>query len=123
MQHEKLHSLQRIDYFIAVLFMLKETRNAVLPLFLNGKRLVARNFPVFENKRYTINIHFSLQFVELSKLHLVVYFVVLNTVIFEVIIIEELKCTVKKFEKNVIVESCISWTNRLYRMSQNNREH
>ena len=37
--------------------------------------------------------------------------------------IEELKRGVKKIRKNVVFESCNSWTNRLYRMSQNNGDY
>ena len=33
-------------------------------------------------------------------------------------LIKELKCGVKKIRQEVVVESCTSWTNRLYRMSQ-----
>jgi len=34
-------------------------------------------------------------------------------------LIQQLKSSVKKIRESVIVESCTSWTNRLYRMSQN----
>jgi hypothetical protein len=34
-------------------------------------------------------------------------------------LIQELKRAVKKIRKNIVFESCASWTNRLYRMSQN----
>ena len=33
-------------------------------------------------------------------------------------LIQQLKSSVKKIRESVIVESCTSWTNRLYRMSQ-----
>ncbi|CAM4980319.1 unnamed protein product [Rotaria socialis] len=35
-------------------------------------------------------------------------------------LIQQLKSSVKKIRESVVVESCTSWTNRLYRMSQNN---
>jgi hypothetical protein len=38
-------------------------------------------------------------------------------------LIQELKRAVKKNRKNVVFESCNSWTNRLYRMSQNNGDY
>ncbi|CAF1514216.1 unnamed protein product [Rotaria sordida] len=38
-------------------------------------------------------------------------------------LIQELKRAVKKIRKNVVFESCNSWTNRLYRMSQNNGDY
>ncbi len=34
-------------------------------------------------------------------------------------LIQELKRAVKKIRQNIVFESCASWTNRLYRMSQN----
>jgi transposase len=34
-------------------------------------------------------------------------------------LIQQLKSSVKKIRESVVVESCTSWTNRLYRMSQN----
>ena len=42
-----------------------------------------------------------------------------NRVTSKATLIQELKCAVKKIRKNVVFESCASWTNRLYRMSQN----
>ena len=38
-------------------------------------------------------------------------------------LISELKRAVKTIRPNVILESCASWTNRLYRMSKNNGEY
>jgi hypothetical protein len=38
-------------------------------------------------------------------------------------LIQELKRAVKKIRKNVVFESCNAWTNRLYRMSQNNGDY
>ena len=70
--------------------MLKETSNCVRSLFHNGKRLVAQSFSVFVNKEYTLEINFSLQSVDLFTLHRVLYFVVLNRVIFKGIIKEEI---------------------------------
>jgi len=58
--------------------MLKEASNSVRPVLHNGKRLVAQIFSVFESKKYTIKINFSLQFVELFTPHLLVYFVFLD---------------------------------------------
>ena len=37
--------------------------------------------------------------------------------------IEELKYAVKKIRKNIVFESCASWSNRLYHMSQNNEDY
>ena len=34
-------------------------------------------------------------------------------------LIQQLKSSLKKIRESLIVESCTSWTNRLYRMSQN----
>jgi len=120
MRREKLYTLQRIVFFISVLFIPKEISNSVRVAFQNGKRLVAQSFSVFENKKDTIKINFSLQFVELFTLHLVLYFVS-----FEYSDIRgnnngRMKVCSKKIRKNVLFESCRSWTNRLYRMSQNN---
>jgi hypothetical protein len=38
-------------------------------------------------------------------------------------LIPELKRAVKKIRTNVVFESCASWTNRLYRISQNNGDY
>jgi len=38
-------------------------------------------------------------------------------------LIQELKRAVKKIPKTVVFESCNSWTNQLYRMSQNNEDY
>ena len=38
-------------------------------------------------------------------------------------LIDELKRAVKKIRKNVVFESCSFWTNRLYRISQNNGDY
>ena len=116
MQRDKLDNLQRTVYFISVPFMLKDTSNSVRPAFYDGKRLVARSFASFENKKCKIKINVSLQVVELFTLHLVVYFVILNAVILEVKIIGELKFA----GKNVVFESCASLTKRLHRTSENN---
>ena len=37
--------------------------------------------------------------------------------------IAQLKQTVEKIRQEVVVESCSSWTNRLYRMSKNNGDY
>jgi hypothetical protein len=37
--------------------------------------------------------------------------------------IQELKRALKKFNKMFVFESCNSWTNRLYRISQNNGDY
>ena len=42
-----------------------------------------------------------------------------NKVKSKVTLIQQLKSSVKKIHESVIVESCTSWTTRLYRMSQN----
>jgi hypothetical protein len=44
-----------------------------------------------------------------------------NKVTSKATMIQELKKAVKKIRKDVVFESCNSWANRLYRMSQNNR--
>ena len=36
------------------------------------------------------------------------------------ILIEQLKLSMRKIGKLVVIESCTSWTNRLYHMSENN---
>jgi len=46
-----------------------------------------------------------------------------NKVASKATLIQELKRAVKKIRKNVVFESCSSWTNRLYRMSQNNGDY
>ena len=38
-------------------------------------------------------------------------------------LIQQLKSSVKKIRELVVVESCTSWTNRLYRMSQNDGKY
>ena len=38
-------------------------------------------------------------------------------------LIQELKRAVKNIRVNVALESCTSWTNRLYRMSKNNGDY
>jgi hypothetical protein len=123
MQREKLYNLQRTVYFLSVLFMFKEVSNSVRPVFHNGKRLVVQSFSVFETKKYTIKINFSLQFVELFTLHLVVYFVFLKYSDIRGNNNRRIKTCCKKIRKNVGFESCNSWTNRLYRMSQNNGDY
>ena len=46
-----------------------------------------------------------------------------NKVTSKTTLIQELKKTVKKIRKDIVFESCNSWTNRLYRMSQNNGDY
>ena len=46
-----------------------------------------------------------------------------NKVTSKATMIPELKKAVQKIRKNVVFESCNSWTNRLYRMSQNNGDY
>ncbi|CAF3930185.1 unnamed protein product [Rotaria sp. Silwood2] len=46
-----------------------------------------------------------------------------NKVTSKATMIQELKKAVKKIRKNVVFESCASWTKRLYRMSQNNGDY
>ena len=41
-----------------------------------------------------------------------------NKVKSKAILIQQLKSSAKKIRESVVVESCTSWTNRLYRMSQ-----
>ena len=43
-----------------------------------------------------------------------------NVVTSKTTLIQELKRAVKKIRQNVVFESCNSWTNHLYRISQNN---
>jgi len=123
MQREKLYSLQRTVYFLSILFTLKEASNSVQPVSHNGKILVAQSFSVFENKRYTITINFILQFVELFKLHLMVYLVFVEYIDIRGNNNRRIKICSKKFQKDVVFESCNSWTNRLYRISQNNGDY
>ncbi len=52
-----------------------------------------------------------------------VKFIDWNKVTFKSTMIQELKRAVKKIRKNVVFESCASWTDRLYRMSQNNGDY
>ena len=46
-----------------------------------------------------------------------------NKVTSKATMIQELKKAVKKIRQDVVFESCSSWTNRLYRMSQNNGDY
>ena len=46
-----------------------------------------------------------------------------NKVTSKATMIQELKHAVKKIRKNVVFESCNSWTNLLYRMSPNNGDY
>ena len=95
MQREKLYSLQRTVCFLSILFMLKDTLNCVRPTFHNGKRLAAQRFSLFESKKYAIKIHFSLQFVELFTLHLLVYFAFLKYSDIRATIVEKLKFAIE----------------------------
>ncbi len=119
MQREKLYSLQKMICFYYVVFTLKGATNSVLPVFHSGKRLVAQIFSVFGNKKSIIKINFSLQFVELFTLHLVVYFVFLEYSDIQSNNNKRIKMHYKNIQKNVVFESCPFWSNRLYRISQN----
>ena len=50
-------------------------------------------------------------------------FCFLSRVTSKLTMIQELKKAVKTFRKNVVFESCNSWTNRLYRMSQHDGDY
>ncbi len=59
MQREKLYNLHRKTYFNYVLFVFKKSKT-VYDQFLRLRKLIAQNFAFFENKKYIIEISFTM---------------------------------------------------------------